>query len=210
MIRSMLFVLIVLAQGTALAANCQRGNPDAKGGEPIVNWYDNYIRPFRYLPPDDADKKLSKGQVEEFIEALANFNRSMALDQMALENLVTQIVAGYAREPNFKGIDNATVEKIYRSGSGSNIDFSLFCVSARTLKAPDDAFAVTLFGVVADDCQHVGMRGIVFTSALINGSPTGQCRTDQFFRKMVLWPLLAGTNEVTFICGKDVGGCARQ
>src|SRR4051812_28291407 len=103
MIRGMLFVLIVLAQGVALAANCQRGNPDAKGGEPIVNWYDNYIRPFRYLPPDEVDKKLSKGQVEEFIEVLGNFNRSMALDQMALENLVTQIVAGYAREPSFKG-----------------------------------------------------------------------------------------------------------
>jgi hypothetical protein len=54
------------------------------------------------------------------------------------------------------------------------------------------------------------MRGIVFTSALINGSANGQCKPDQFFRKMVLWPLMAGTNEVTFVCGRDVGGCARQ
>jgi len=26
---------------------------------------------------------------------------------------------------------------------------------------------------------------------------------------MYIWPLPAGTNEVTFICGKDAGGCAR-
>ena len=55
------------------------------------------------------------------------------------------------------------------------------------------------FGVIVADCQHVGMRGLVFSSALINGSPNGQCRPDLFFRKKVLWPILAGTNEITFL-----------
>ena len=65
-------------------------------------------------------------------------------------------------------------------------------ISPRTLRTPNDAFSVTLFGVIVDDCQHVGMRGLVFSSALINGSPNGQCRPDLFFRKKVLWPILAG------------------
>jgi len=50
---------------------------------------------------------------------------------------------------------------------------------------------------------------LVFTSALVNGSANGQCKADQRFAKMYVWPLPAGTNEVTFICGKDTGGCAR-
>jgi hypothetical protein len=43
----------------------------------------------------------------------------------------------------------------------------------------------------------------------VNGSPTGQCKPDLFFTKMYLWPLPAGINEITFMCGKDTGGCSR-
>ena len=77
------------------------------------------------------------------------------------------------------------------------------------MRSPDDSFTITLFGVVADDCQHIGLRGLVFTAALVNGSANGQCKPDQLYRKMFIVPLPAGTNEITYICGKDRGGCAR-
>lgn len=207
--RTMLVVLLALWQCWAHAAGCERGNPNVKSEEPIVEWYENYIRPYRYLPAAEKDRRLTKSEVEAFVEVLGSFNRGMSMDQLSLENLVSQIIASYARAPNFKGIDNAAVEKLYRPEGGHKIDFSLFCITPRTIRTPDDAFGVTLFGVAVDDCQHVGMRGLVFTSALINGSVNGQCRPDIFLRKMVFWPILAGTNEVTFVCGKDTGGCAR-
>ena len=207
--RLLLLIVSLLCCQAAFSATCERGNPGAKSDEPIVDWYDNFIRPYRYLPPAEANRKPTRTEVEDFIDVLGSFNRGMSLDQFALEPLVRQILESYARAPNFSGIDNATVEKLYRTDGGQKIDFSLFCISPRTLRTPNDAFSVTLFGVIVDDCQHVGMRGLVFSSALINGSPNGQCRPDLFFRKKVLWPILAGTNEITFLCGKDIGGCAR-
>lgn len=207
--RALIVMLSMLWCCAAAAAGCERGNPNVKSDEAIVDWYDNYVRPYRYLPPAELSRKLTKPEVEQFIDVLGTFNRSMSMDQLAIENVVRQIIENYARAPDFKGIDNATVEKLYRPEGGQKVDFSLFCVSPRTLRTPNDAFGITMFGVIVDDCQHVGMRGLVFTTGLINGSPNGQCQPDLFFRKMVLWPILAGTNEITFICGKDVGGCAR-
>lgn len=208
-LRALVAVILFCFDAAAFAANCERGDANVKSDEPIVDWYDNYVRPYRYLPGAEANRKPTRTEVEGFIDVLGAFNRSMSLDQLALEALVRQILESYARAPDFKGIDTAAVEKLYRPEGGHKIDFSLFCVSPRTLRTPNDAFGVTLFGVIVDDCQHVGMRGLVFSAALINGSPSGQCRPDLFFRKMVLWPILAGTNEVTFVCGKDTGGCAR-
>ena len=212
--RMRVFLLAALLMGyhaaTAAAPACTGAAEVRKSsGEPIVDWYDTYIRPYRYLPADQAAQRLTKAQVETFIDTLGNFNRRASLDQFVLESLANQVMTSYARAPDFKGIDNAAVEKLYRSDSGQKLDFSLFCVSPRTLRTPDDAFAVTLFGVIADDCQHIGLRGLVFTYALVNGSPTGQCKPDQFFTKMFVLPVMAGTNEVTFICGKDTGGCSR-
>ena len=205
-----LFVVLALWQGALYAAPaCNGPVGNSKSAEPIVDWYDNYIRPYRHLPPEQAAQRLSKAQVEAFIETLGEFNRSVSLDQLALESLVAQVTATYARAPSFKGIDTAAAEKLYKSDSGQKLDFSLLCISPRSLRTPDDAFAVTLFGVIADDCQHIGLRGLVFTSALVNGSANGQCKADQRFAKMYVWPLPAGTNEVTFLCGKDTGGCAR-
>ena len=205
-----LLVAFALWHGVASAApGCSAPIGESKSSEPIVDWYDNYIRPYRLLPADKAAQRLTKAQVEAFIEVLGTFNRRASLDQMELESLVSQVTNSYARAPDFKGIDTAAVEKIYKSDSGQKLDFSLFCISPKTLRTPDDAFGVTLFGVVADDCQHVGIRGLVFSDVRVNGSPTGQCKPDLFFTKMYLWPLPAGTNEVTFICGKDTGGCSR-
>jgi hypothetical protein len=208
------FLIAVVLMGwhgaTQAAPGCAGATEVVKsGGEPIVDWYDTYIRPYRYLPADKAAQRLTKPQVEAFTETLGAFNRRAALDQMELEGLVSQITRSYARAPDFKGIDTAAVEKIYKSDSGQKLDFSLFCVSPKSLRTPDDAFSVTLFGVIADDCQHIGIRGLVFTAALVNGSPNGQCKPDQYFTKMYIWPLPAGTNEVTFICARDTGGCMR-
>jgi len=206
----MLLVALALWHGVVYAApSCNGPIGDSKSSEPMVDWYDNYIRPYRHLPADQAAQRLNKAQVEAFIETLGTFNRSVSLDQLALENLVAQVVASYARAPDFKGIDTAVIEKLYKPDSGQRLDFSLFCISPRTLRTPNDAFTVTLFGVIVDDCQHIGLRGLVFTSALVNGSANGQCKPDLRFTKMYIWPLPAGTNEVTFICGKDTGGCAR-
>ncbi len=207
----LIFAVLMSCHGAVQAAAGCAGATEASksSGEPMVDWYDNYIRPYRYLPADKAAQRLTKAQVEAFIETLGAFNRRASLDQMELENLVSQVATSYARAPDFKGIDTAAVERIYRSDSGQKLDFSLFCVSPKSLHSPDDAFSVTLFGVIADDCQHIGLRGLVFTGALVNGSPSGQCKPDQLFTKMYIWPLPAGTNEVTFICGKDAGGCAR-
>jgi hypothetical protein len=191
------------------AAGCAGPIGENKSSEAIVDWYDNYVRPYRYLPADKAAQRLTKAQVEAFIDVLGTFNRHASLDQLELEGLVSQVMRSYARAPDFKGIDTAAVEKIYKADSGQRLDFSLFCVSPKSLRTPDDAFSVTLFGVVADDCQHIGIRGLVFTAVLVNGNPNGQCKPDLFFTKMYIWPLPAGINEVTFICGKDTGGCAR-
>lgn len=206
----MLLVALALWHGAVYAApDCTGPIGANKSAEPIVDWYDNYIRPYRYLPADKATQRLTRAQIEAFIDVLGTFNRRASLDQMELESLVSQVMRSYARAPDFKGIDTAAVEKLYRSDSGQRLDFSLFCISPKSLRTPDDAFSVTLFGVVADDCQHIGIRGLVFSGALVNGSANGQCKPDQFFTKMYIWPLPAGTNEITFMCGKDTGGCAR-
>jgi hypothetical protein len=181
-----------------------------KGAEPIVDWYDNYIRPYRGTSGDAAAARLTKSQVEAYIEASGSFLRRAVLDSFIFETLVQQIADSYARAGDFKGINTAAVEKIYKSGIGEKLDFSLLCISAKTLRTPDDAFGITLFGIVADDCQHMGLRGLVFSAVLVNGSANGQCRADQQYAKMFIVPVIAGTNEVTFVCGKDRGGCARQ
>jgi hypothetical protein len=195
--------------GTSQAApSCVPATEVRKSAEPIIDWYDNYIRPYR-LPGGADAARLTKSEVEAFIEEIEPFHRRALLDQLVFESLVARVMTDYARAPDFKGIDTAAVEKLYNSGSGQKFDFSLLCISSRSLRTPDDAFAITLFGVVADDCQHVGL-GLVFTDTLVNGSANGQCKPDQVYRKMIVVPISAGTNEITYICGKDVGGCTRR
>jgi hypothetical protein len=210
--RSLLVVVILVCGfGEVQAApECAPATEQRKSAEPLVDWYDNYVRPYRSMPGGAEPARLTKSQVEDFIEQSERFNRRAVLDPFIFESLVQQIADGYARKPDFKGIDTATVEKLYKSGAGEKLDFSLFCISAKSLHARDDAFAITVFGVVIDDCQHMGLRGLVFTAVQVNGSANGQCRPDQNYAKMLIVPVHAGTNEITFICGKDSGGCARQ
>jgi hypothetical protein len=192
------------------APDCAPATGQRKSAEPIVDWYDNYIRPYRMMPAGAETAALTKSQVEEFIDKLGAFNRRAVLDSLIFESLVQQIMESYARARDFKGIDTAAVEKLYKSGIGEKLDFSLLCITAKSMRLPDDAFGITLFGVIVDDCQHIGLRGLVYTGALVNGSANGQCKPDQNFRKNFFVPVLAGTNEITYICGKDHGGCARQ
>lgn len=193
----------------AYAADCAPAKEERKHAEPIIEWYENYIRPYRHIA-GGAAATPTRSQVATFIDEIGTFNRRAVLDQLIFEALIEQILTSYARAPDFRGIDTAAVEKIYKTGAGQKIDFSFLCISPRSMRSPDDSFAITLFGVVADDCRHIGLRGLVFTAALVNGSANGQCKPDELFRKMFIVPLPAGTNEITYICGKDRGGCARQ
>jgi hypothetical protein len=192
------------------AAGCVPATEERKSEEPLVDWYDNYIRPYRPAAAGAGAARINKSQVEAFIDEIGAFNRRAVLDQLMFEPLVELVMAGYARAPDFKGIDTAAVEKLYKSGTAQKLDFSLLCIDARSVHTPNDAFGITLFGVVVDDCQHIGMQGLVFTAALVNGGANGQCKPDQLYRKMYVVPLPAGTNEITYVCGKDQRGCARQ
>jgi hypothetical protein len=192
------------------APDCTRPAEQRKSDEPIVDWYDNYIRPFRTLPAGIADARLAKGQVEAFIGEIKPFHRAAVLDPLYFETFAQLISEGYQRSTGFKGIDADAAAKIYNAATRQQLDFSLLCINARTVRAPDDAFAITLFGVPIDDCQHIGLRGLVFTETLVNGSTSGKCRPDQSYFKMFALPIAAGTNEITFVCQKAPGGCVRQ
>jgi hypothetical protein len=213
MLMRMLFAAAVFAcwHGAAYAATaCAPATELRKSSEPIVDWYDNFIRPYQGVEAAAAPR-LTKIQVEAFIDEIGQFHRRAVLDQLIFEELVEKIMVRYSRAPDFMGIDTAGVEKMYQSGIGPKLDFSRMCISSKSLRSPHDVFGITLFGVVADDCQHVGgLRGLVFTAVLVNGSANGQCKPDLKFSKMVIVPVNAGVNEITFLCGKDRGGCARQ
>ena len=196
--------------GLHAETDCAGASNLRKSAEPIVDWYDNYVRPYRSVPGNSGLASLTKSEVEAFIGEIAPFHRQAVLDPLFFEALVQQLAASYAKKPGFKGLDTATAAKIHKSGIGQKLDFSLICISPKSMRAPDDTFAITLFGVVADDCQHIGLRGLVFSGTLVNGSANGQCRPDQQHNKLIFVPLFAGTNEISFVCVKDEGGCARQ
>ena len=205
--RALLLAIALVFWNTALhaAPDCAPSDP-RKAGDQIVDWYDVYVRPFRNLP---APASLSKGQIETLVGELASLHRPAVLDPLYFEPLVQQIAARYADVSSLRGIDASTAEKTYKSGSGTRYDFSLLCIDPKSVRSPDDAFAITLFGVTVDDCQHVGLRGLVFTETWVNGSVNGQCRPDNTYYRMLVIPVVAGTNSITFLCRKDTGGCAR-
>lgn len=190
------------------APACAPGTEMRKSEVPAIDWYDNYIRP--YLMGEAAAARPAKAQVEAFIDRIGDFHRRSMLDQTVFEELIGKIMARYSRSTDFKGLDTATAQSIYQSGIGQQLDFSLLCITSKSLHRPDDAFTITLFGVVADDCQHIGLRGLVFTGTLVNGGSNGVCKPDLNFYKIMFMPVHAGVNEITFVCGKDTGGCARD
>src|SRR5471032_2524466 len=72
-----------------------------KSAEPIVDWYDNYIRPYRGTSGDASAARLTKSQVEAYIEASGSFLRRAVLDSFIFETLVQQIADSYARAGDF-------------------------------------------------------------------------------------------------------------
>ena len=153
---------------------------------------------------------LTADQAGELIAKQDAFNRRSARDPLFFEPLAQQIAQHYARAPDFKGLDTQTARKIYRPAAGPELDFSMLCVDTRKVAGPDDAFAITLFGMLDEECQRIGLRGLVFTDTLVNGAGHGECRPDHVFYRMLVIPINAGTNTVTFICRKDINGCSRQ
>jgi hypothetical protein len=148
-------------------------------------------------------------QIGALIETQDAYNRRGSRDPLFFEALVQQISQHYAKAPDFSGLDMQTVQKIYRPASGSELDFSLLCIDTRTIGKRDDAFAITLFGLNYEECQRFGLRGLVFTDILVNGAANGQCRADQVYTRMLVFQVNAGTNTVSFVCGKDSTGCSR-
>ncbi len=149
-------------------------------------------------------------QIEALIDKQDAFNRRGTRDPLFFEALVQQVTQHYARAPDFKGLDLPTVKQSYRPGSGPELDFSMICVDSRTAAAPDDTFALTLFAVTNENCQHMGLRGLVFTDTLVNGAAGGQCRPDHVYYRNLIFAINAGTNTVTFLCRKEGRSCIRQ
>ncbi len=197
------------AAAAAAGGTCPNPAYAPRGAPDLATWHDVYVRPFRAFA-GTAENPSTPDQLADLVETQRAFNRRSTRDTLFFEAWVQQIAQHYARAPDFSGIDMQAARKVYRQGSGPELDFSLLCIDSRTIGARDDAFALTLFGVVYDDCRHVGLRGLVFTDTLINGAANGQCRPDHVYYRNIFFPINAGTNTVTFVCRKDSGGCYRQ
>ncbi|MBI2289389.1 MAG: hypothetical protein HYU73_03430, partial [Betaproteobacteria bacterium] len=154
----------------------------------ITDWYDRYLKPYRLSAGIPEGPSLTVGQIDALTEKLETFHRRSSRDSLFFEALAQQIVASYARSPDFKGLDTPAAGKIYRPGP--DLDFSLMCIDTKTARSPDDTFAVTLFGMTSYDCQ--------------------QCRPDHVYYRRLIIPVTAGTNAVTYLCRKDSGGCLRR
>ena len=208
-----LAVAAIFFAGTSCAHSAPACPTPAYASRPaaqITDWYAGYLKPFRELAGIAEAPALTADQVNELIEKQDGFNRRSARDPLFFEALVQQIAQHYARAPDFRGLDTQTARRIYRPAAGAELDFSMLCVDTRTIVAPDDAFGITLFGVLSEECRRIGLKGLVFTDTLVNGAGNGQCRPDHVYYRMLVLPVDAGTNTITFICRKDVGGCFRQ
>ena len=181
-----------------------------QAAEQITDWYAKYVAPLRALTGIPESTPPGKEMIEALVDRMTGFHRRGVSDPLFFEPLVQKIAASYARAGDFKGLTSAVAEKLYRSGAGTDLDFSALCIDTRRDRFPDDTFAITLFGVNYDNCQHVFTHGLVFTGALVNGNANGECRPDYAFYRMIFIPVSAGTNSVTFICIKDAGGCLRH
>ena len=201
--------LLFLANVPAPAvAGCPAPVYAPKSTDRIADWYERYISPFRTYAGMTDNPRPAKDQVEARAYAMDEINHRTLGDPLQFEALVQQITAYYARSSGFKGLNAGVAEKIYRPGP--SLDFAALCIDTRSINFPDDTFAITLFGVTSSDCQHAGLRGLVFTDTLINGAVEGRCRPDDVYYKKLIIPIAVGTNTITFLCGKDVNGCSRR
>lgn len=204
-----LLAAIFFASTPAIAAPTCPVPPHArKASSNIADWHEKYVRPFQASAGAKEAARPSKDEIEAFAERIASFHQRSVSDPLQFETFVQQITNRYAREGDFKGLDAAAAEKIYRPGP--SLDFSATCIDTRTIRFPDDAFAITLFGVKSAECERSRLRGLVFTEILVNGAVDGPCRPDDMYYKNLFIPFPVGTNVVTFVCGKDNNGCTRR
>jgi hypothetical protein len=201
-------MLAICSSPLFAAPECPASITATKPPENIVDWYDKYVKPSRSLA--GIPETPARSEIEAFVASVKTFHNRIITDSLYFEPLVEQIAAAHADHGDFKDLTSRAAQKIYRSGSGQDIDFSAVCIDTRRNRFPDDSYGITLFGVDFDNCQHITVRGLVFTSTLINGALNGACRPDHTFYRMLIVPVFAGTNTVTFVCNKDVGGCARR
>lgn len=177
----------------------------------ITDWYEKYISPSRAIGGLPAGPRPAKAQVEALVENLDAIHLRSISDPLMFEPLVQQIAAHYANDGDFKGLNSASAEKIYKSESGPKLDFSALCIDVRRGRFPDDTFAISLFGVNNYNCQRAtGLRGLVFTDTLVNGATKAECRPDDTYFRSLIVPVTAGTNVITFVCSKEASGCARR
>jgi hypothetical protein len=208
---TLLLAMLAFCNTTLRAApECPVSITTPKPPENIVDWYDKYVKPSRTLAGIPESPAPTRGEIEAFVAGVKGFHNRIITDSLYFEPLVQQIAAAHADHGDFKALTSKSAQKIYRPGSGPDIDFSAVCIDTRRDRFPDDSYGITLFGVDFDNCRHITVRGLVFTSTTINGAANGECRADHTFYRMLIVPVFAGTNTVSFICNKDVGGCARR
>jgi len=205
---SLLAALFLWNSPIPAAPNCPVPAYAAKTSGQMAEWYEKYVNPFKAIA-GKTDGPLTNDQIEALKEGMDAFHHNVVGDPLFLEALVQQIAVSHARSPNFKGLDSSAAERIYKPGSGPNLDFSAMCIETRSTQSPDDSFAITLFGVNNSNCQHAGLRGLVFTESLINGGTSGECRPDYVSYKKLIFPVNLGTNTITFLCVKATNGCSR-
>jgi hypothetical protein len=204
--------LLALGNSVLLAApECPVAAYAPKTTSQITDWYDKYISPSRAAGGLPATPRPAKDQLEALVETLDAIHLRSISDPLMFEPLVQQIAAHYANDGDFKGLNSASAEKIYKSGSGPNLDFSALCIDTRRSRFPDDTFAISLFGVNNSNCRRAtGLRGLVFTETLVNGAAKAECHPDDIYYRSWIIPVAAGTNVITFVCNKDANGCTRR
>jgi hypothetical protein len=213
MLRRAIFLMALMPLGNSLACaapDCPVPVYAPRGSDQITVWYDKYIKPARANAGLPDSPRPTEEQIQTLIEQLEAFHHRSIGDPLFFEPLVQQILREFEGSPSFKGLSSATAEKLYKSGSGTSLDFSTLCIDTRSMSSSDDTFAISLFGVNNDDCRHASLRGLVFTDSLINGAANAQCRADHVYYKNLIFGIAAGTNVVTFVCRKDAHGCLRH
>lgn len=207
-----LAALLALGNSVLLAAPaCPVPEYAPRATSQITDWYDKYIGPSRAIGGFPASPRPTRVQVEALVKTLDAIHLRTITDPLLFEALVQQIAEHYAKDGDFRGLNSASAEKIYKSETGAKLDFSALCIDVRRGKFPEDTFAISLFGVKNYNCQRAsGLKGLIFSDTLVNGAAKAECRPDDTYFRSLIIPVTVGTNVITFVCSKDAGGCARR
>jgi hypothetical protein len=207
----LLATLFVLAHSTAFAASECPIPAFAPKSDLITDWYEKYLNPLKAAGGLPAMPTPAKAEIEALVANLESSHRRSITDSLMFERLVQQISVHYANDGDFRGLNTASAEKIYKTSSGPALDFSILCIDTRRGRFPDDTFAISIGGVNNENCRRAsGLRGLIFSETLVNGATKAECRADHVYYRSLIIPVAAGTNVITFVCNKDANGCARR